>query len=38
LVTRIAAHVTFSGSVRPFSALSVSPGSAPHAGRPPPPG
>jgi hypothetical protein len=37
-VTRLAAHVTFSGSARPSSALSVSPGSAPTTGRPPPPG
>lgn len=39
LVTRLAAHVTFSGSARPSSALSVSPGSVPNSGsRPPPPG
>lgn len=38
LVTHIAPHVTFSGSVRPSSALSVSLGSEPRAGRPPPPG
>ncbi|MGQ0643446.1 MAG: ComEA family DNA-binding protein [Gemmatimonadaceae bacterium] len=38
LVTRLAAHVTFSGSVRPSTALSVSPGSAPNSGRSPPPG
>jgi competence protein ComEA len=38
LVTRLAAHVTFSGSVRPSRALSVSPGSTPTSGRPPPPG
>jgi competence protein ComEA len=38
LVTRLATHVTFSGSARPSSALSVSPGSAPNSGRPPPPG
>jgi competence protein ComEA len=38
LVTRLAAHVTFSGSARPSSALSVSPGSTPNSGRPPPPG
>jgi competence protein ComEA len=38
LVTHIAPHVTFSGSVRPPTALSVSMGSVPRAGRPPPPG
>lgn len=38
LVTRIAKHVTFSGSARPSSALSVSPGAAHFGGRPPPPG
>lgn len=38
LKQRIASHVTFSGSVRPSTALSVSPGSVPRAGRPPPPG
>ena len=38
MVTRLAAHVTFSGSARPSSALSVSPGSAPNSGRYPPPG
>ncbi|MGH7695045.1 MAG: ComEA family DNA-binding protein, partial [Gemmatimonadaceae bacterium] len=34
LKQRIASHVTFSGSVRPSTALSVSPGSVPRAGRP----
>jgi len=38
LKQRIASHVTFSGTVRPSTALSVSPGSVPRAGRPPPPG
>lgn len=38
LVTHLAPHVTFSGSARPTSALSVSLGSVPRAGRPPPPG
>lgn len=38
VVTHIAPHVTFSGSARPPSALSVSLGSEPRAGRPPPPG
>ncbi len=38
LKQRIASHVTFSGSVRPSTALSVRPGSVPRAGRPPPPG
>lgn len=38
LVTHIAPHVTFSGSARLTSALSVSLGSVPRAGRPPPPG
>lgn len=38
LLTHIAPHVTFSGSARPTSALSVSLGSVPRAGRPPPPG
>lgn len=37
LMQRIASHVTFSGSARPSTALSVSPGSVPRAGRPPPP-
>ena len=38
LVMRLAKHVTFSGSARPSSALSVSPGATHFAGRPPPPG
>ena len=38
LKQRIASRVTFSGSVRPSTALSVSPGSVPRAGRPPPSG
>jgi competence protein ComEA len=38
LKQRIASHVTFSASVRPSTALSVSPGSVPRAGRSPPPG
>lgn len=38
LMQRIASHVTFSGSARPSTALSVSPGSVPRASRPPPPG
>ena len=38
LKQRIASHVTFSGSARPSTALSVSPGSVPRAGRSPPPG
>jgi competence ComEA-like helix-hairpin-helix protein len=38
LVMHVAPHVTFSGSVRPSTALSVSLGSVPSAGRPPPPG
>ena len=38
LVTHIAKHVTFSGSTRPTTALSVSPGAAHFVGRPPPPG
>jgi competence ComEA-like helix-hairpin-helix protein len=38
LVTHIAKHVTFSGSARPSTALSVSPGASHFGGRPPPPG
>ena len=38
LKQRIASHVTFSASVRPSTALSVSPGPVPRAGRSPPPG
>jgi competence protein ComEA len=38
LVTQLAAHVTFSASVRPPSALSEGPGAVPRVGRSPPPG
>ncbi|MEW5915268.1 MAG: helix-hairpin-helix domain-containing protein [Gemmatimonadota bacterium] len=38
LVMQLAAHVTFSGSARPPTALSVSPGAVPRVGRSPPPG